>query len=108
MENLDMRSSRSQINIIGTLVSISEALIVTLYKGSPTGFLPIPSPSSPYEDSLTSQPSLLAMESNWVLGRPGNEFVELVWDHGQIMMQAVADTKILLKRAKLYDFQKHY
>ncbi|GFS32637.1 nodulin MtN21 /EamA-like transporter family protein [Actinidia rufa] len=68
MENLDMRSSRSRIKIIGTLVSISGALIVTLYKGSPIGFLPIPSPSSPSEDSLTSQPSLLAMESNWVLG----------------------------------------
>ncbi|GFZ17488.1 nodulin MtN21 /EamA-like transporter family protein [Actinidia rufa] len=55
MEKLDMRSSRSVVKIIGTLVSISGALIVTLYKGSPIV-------------SYQIQPSLLATESNWVLG----------------------------------------
>ena len=88
MENLDIRSSRSQIKIIGTLVSISGALIVTLYKGPPVGFLPIPSPSSPSEDSLTSQPSLLAMESNWVLGGLFLAFACLsaaIWNTSQVI-----------------------
>lgn len=56
---------------MGTLVSISGALVVTLYKGPPIGSLPVQSPSVSSEDSFPSQSSLfnmLATESNWILG----------------------------------------
>ncbi|KAI8543618.1 hypothetical protein RHMOL_Rhmol08G0232200 [Rhododendron molle] len=71
MEKVDFRSSRSQVKIMGTLVSISGALIVTLYKGPTIGSLPIQSPPISSEDSFPSQSSLFNMlptESNWILG----------------------------------------
>ncbi|KAH7867382.1 hypothetical protein Vadar_032764 [Vaccinium darrowii] len=71
MEKVDLRSSRSRVKIMGTLVSISGALIVTLYKGPSIGSLPVQSPSIPSEGSFPSQPSLfnmLATKSNWILG----------------------------------------
>lgn len=62
MEKLDAGSSISQIKIVGTVVSISGALIVTFYKGAPI--------SSIQTQPSTSQPfwSLLAETSNWVIG----------------------------------------
>ncbi|KAL7161598.1 hypothetical protein ACSBR2_042128 [Camellia fascicularis] len=65
MEKLDLGSTRSRVKIMGTLVSISGALIVTLYKGTPIGSLPVQSPSLSSQDSLFK---MLATESNWVLG----------------------------------------
>ncbi|XVF09243.1 hypothetical protein REPUB_Repub07fG0075300 [Reevesia pubescens] len=62
MEKLELRSSRSQIKILGTLVSISGALIMTLYKG-----VPILSPPA----QLHSQPSpstMLTTTNNWIIG----------------------------------------
>uniref|UniRef100_A0A2N9G642 WAT1-related protein n=1 Tax=Fagus sylvatica TaxID=28930 RepID=A0A2N9G642_FAGSY len=62
LEKLDLRSSRSQIKIIGTLVSISGALIVIFYKGPPIQFS---------NNSLPPQPSpstVLATTNNWILG----------------------------------------
>nr|KYP56277.1 Auxin-induced protein 5NG4 [Cajanus cajan] len=62
MEKLDIGSSISQIKVMGTVLSISGALLVTLYKGSPIGGLRTqPSPSQPL-------PSLLAETGNWVIG----------------------------------------
>ncbi|XP_052182380.1 WAT1-related protein At3g28050-like [Diospyros lotus] len=61
MEKLDLGTSRSQIKIMGTLVSISGALIVTFYKGPPVGSFEVQ--SSPISASNT-----LATQSNWVLG----------------------------------------
>ncbi|XP_059670191.1 WAT1-related protein At3g28050-like [Cornus florida] len=60
MEKVALRSSSSQAKIIGTIVSISGALVVVLYKGPPlilTSFLPI----------LLRQP-LHSLCSNWVIG----------------------------------------
>lgn len=71
MEKVDLRTRRSQIKIVGTLVSISGALIVTLYKGPPIGSLPIQSATLLLNDSshsIKSLPKLLAIESNWVVG----------------------------------------
>ncbi|CAL5441222.1 unnamed protein product [Camellia sinensis] len=65
MERLDLGSTRSRVKIMGTLVSISGALIVTLYKGTPIGSLPVQSPSPSSQDSPFK---MLATESNWVLG----------------------------------------
>ncbi|XP_034672495.1 WAT1-related protein At4g15540-like [Vitis riparia] len=58
LEDLDMRSSRSQIKLLGTLISISGALIVTLYKGPPIigG------------GSMSSNNHLLKTADNWVIG----------------------------------------
>ncbi|RVW52770.1 WAT1-related protein [Vitis vinifera] len=62
LENLDLRSSRSLIKILGTLVSISGALIVTLYKGPPIGAGLIKSPS------ISSNDHLQKTANNWVIG----------------------------------------
>lgn len=62
MEKLDLRSSRSQIKIMGTLVSISGALVVTLYKGPPIPFSGNSHPSEP------SPSTVLATANNWVIG----------------------------------------
>ncbi|KAL5720329.1 hypothetical protein ACHQM5_013008 [Ranunculus cassubicifolius] len=60
MEILDMRKSSSQAKFMGTIVSLSGAFIVTLYKGPP--IVIIPSNSNLHNQlSLTSQ-------SNWVFG----------------------------------------
>ncbi|KAL6960639.1 hypothetical protein U1Q18_038403 [Sarracenia purpurea var. burkii] len=60
MEKVSLRSSSSQAKIIGTIVSISGAFIVTLYKGRPIG--PTPSPSISLHQLLPSP------HSNWVIG----------------------------------------
>ncbi|XP_042493826.1 WAT1-related protein At5g40230-like [Macadamia integrifolia] len=59
MEKLDWKSSSSQAKSIGTIVSISGAFIVTLYKGPP--ILMDPSLNSSNRLHLSSQ-------SNWVIG----------------------------------------
>ncbi|XP_030931574.1 WAT1-related protein At5g40230-like [Quercus lobata] len=61
MENLALRSSITQVKIIGTLVSISGALVVVFYKG-PTIISPSQSLSlSPHSPRGTS-------ETKWVIG----------------------------------------
>ncbi|CAJ1943917.1 unnamed protein product [Sphenostylis stenocarpa] len=63
MEKLNIGSSISQIKVMGTVISISGALLVTLYKGSPITSFGIPhSPSKPLS-SLLAQTS-----SNWAIG----------------------------------------
>jgi uncharacterized membrane protein len=59
MEKVDWTSSSSQAKIIGTIISISGAFIVTLYKGLP--LLMTRSPSN-------SSHQLLVQMSNWVVG----------------------------------------
>ncbi|XP_050379009.1 WAT1-related protein At3g28050-like [Argentina anserina] len=61
MEKLDLRNSRSRIKIIGTLVSISGALVVTLYKGAPLLSKPVPDTSPSNTSSSTSM-------NNWIIG----------------------------------------
>lgn len=60
MEKLDLRSSTSQVKTLGTLVSISGAMIVTLYKG-PSIF------ASPGQPEPSSSTTLVATDS-WVIG----------------------------------------
>ncbi|KAJ6294025.1 hypothetical protein OIU76_022159 [Salix suchowensis] len=64
MEKLDWRCSRNWIKIMGTLLSISGALIITLYKGPAVGAIatqsnPVPTPSS-----------IMATTNSWVIGGP--------------------------------------
>ncbi|KAG4390739.1 hypothetical protein GLYMA_05G035366v4 [Glycine max] len=55
MEKLKIGSSISKIKVIGAVLSISGALVVTLYKGS-------------FIITFRIQPSLLDETSNWVIG----------------------------------------
>ncbi|XP_028783718.1 WAT1-related protein At3g28050-like [Neltuma alba] len=61
MENLDLKFRSSQAKAIGTVVSITGALIVTLYKGLPV--TPQPLPEKPLSWVLLS-----SQHSNWLLG----------------------------------------
>ncbi|KAF5203597.1 Wat1-related protein [Thalictrum thalictroides] len=61
MEILDLKRSSSQAKALGTIVSISGAFIVTLYKGLP--IIIIPSDSDVVPDQL-----LLSSQSNWIIG----------------------------------------
>lgn len=60
MEKLELRRSSSKAKIIGTIVSISGAFVVTLYKGQPVILNP----------SLSMPPSqpLASPQSNWIVG----------------------------------------
>ncbi|KAH7528501.1 WAT1-related protein At3g28050 [Ziziphus jujuba] len=70
MEKLDLKSSRSQMKLMGTLLSISGAMVVTLYKGPPIlKTLQVPST----EKFSASKPfffstMLKTTPSNWVIG----------------------------------------
>ncbi|KAE8023427.1 hypothetical protein FH972_009121 [Carpinus fangiana] len=61
MEKLDLRVQSSLAKCIGTIVSISGALIVTLYKGLPLASIAASPNSQPNE-------VLLSAQTNWVLG----------------------------------------
>ncbi|KAJ0095863.1 hypothetical protein Patl1_16201 [Pistacia atlantica] len=60
MENLDLRVQSSQAKSIGTLVLMTGALIVTLYKG-------LPITVAPSTNKLLKE-IMLSSQSNWVLG----------------------------------------
>ncbi|XP_040956960.1 WAT1-related protein At5g40230 isoform X3 [Gossypium hirsutum] len=62
MEKLELKSPKSQIKVFGTLVSISGALIMTLYKGPPVL-------SPPIQPHLHPSPStMLTTSNNWLIG----------------------------------------
>ncbi|KAB2066726.1 hypothetical protein ES319_A09G179900v1, partial [Gossypium barbadense] len=62
MEKLELKSPKSQIKVLGTLVSISGALIMTLYKGPPVL-------SPPIQPHLHPSPStMLTTSNNWLIG----------------------------------------
>ncbi|KAI8533745.1 hypothetical protein RHMOL_Rhmol10G0033300 [Rhododendron molle] len=61
MENISIRSASTQAKMIGTIVSISGALIVVLYAGPP-----LITPSSP--SILPNQAMIGSPQSGWVLG----------------------------------------
>ena len=60
MEKIDLRGTSSLAKIMGTIVSISGAFVVTLYKGPP---IVISQPSS----ASLYQP-LNSLKSDWVIG----------------------------------------
>ncbi|XP_019053105.1 PREDICTED: WAT1-related protein At5g40240-like [Nelumbo nucifera] len=66
MEKLDLRSWSSQVKIMGTLVSISGALVVTLYKGPSIGTT-LSSSQLP-DKRFSSSPSNSLTGNNWILG----------------------------------------
>ncbi|XP_054795287.1 WAT1-related protein At3g28050-like isoform X3 [Prosopis cineraria] len=61
MENLDLKLRSSQAKSIGTVVSITGALIVTLYKG-------LPITPEPLQEKPLMSWVLLSQKSNWLLG----------------------------------------
>ncbi|KAF7847103.1 hypothetical protein BT93_L3360 [Corymbia citriodora subsp. variegata] len=60
MEKVSLSRRSSQAKIIGTVMSISGALVITLYKGLPIIFNPKP--------SLLLYPLVHSSNSNWVIG----------------------------------------
>jgi len=60
MEEVSLSRRSSQAKIIGTVLSISGASVITLYKGPPVNFTPKP--------SLLLYPPVDASNSNWVVG----------------------------------------
>ncbi|KAI5683500.1 hypothetical protein M9H77_04728 [Catharanthus roseus] len=75
MEKMKLRSMRSNIKMMGTLVSITGALIVTLYKGPQSG-------SSSEEEQVLLSPTL----NNWGIGGIFLAIASLsvsVWSIGQ-------------------------
>ncbi|KAM7512427.1 hypothetical protein LguiB_011302 [Lonicera macranthoides] len=96
MEKLNRRSSSSQAKIMGTLVSISGAIVVTLYNGPSILFTPQPS------DSLHLHRS---SQSNWIIGAllltAQNLLLSIVYVfQAQIMKEYPVDLVVVL----VYDF----
>lgn len=65
MESAALRSRSSQAKILGTIVSLAGAFVVTLYKGPPLVF-PHQSPSISLHQPLLNPTT--PTNSNWVLG----------------------------------------
>ncbi|CAN1272681.1 WAT1-related protein At3g28050 [Linum perenne] len=63
MERVCIRRSSSQAKIVGTIVAIAGAFVVTLYKGPPVFMPPSPSTASLINQSLRSSTT-----QHWVLG----------------------------------------
>ncbi|KAF3437078.1 hypothetical protein FNV43_RR19831 [Rhamnella rubrinervis] len=67
MENLDLRNWRSLVKIMGTLLSISGAMIIIFYKGPSIGTMPLSSIQNTYP-AKPSFSTMLAITNNWVIG----------------------------------------
>ncbi|CAI9111079.1 OLC1v1011216C1 [Oldenlandia corymbosa var. corymbosa] len=65
MEKLAFRNWSCRAKVLGTIVSVGGAFIVTLYKGPK---IVLSSPSSSHAASLHNSASVLASQSNWALG----------------------------------------
>jgi hypothetical protein len=61
-EKLDLRAKSSQVRCGGIIVSVTEAFIVTLYKGLPITFVSLP------KKVIAADQLLSLMQSKWVLG----------------------------------------
>ncbi|KAK3035831.1 hypothetical protein RJ639_034647 [Escallonia herrerae] len=71
MEKLDLKTSRSQVKILGTLVSISGAMIVTLYKGPSIISMQSQTLSLSSKNTFLLLPSFSNMPTstqNWIAG----------------------------------------
>ncbi|PON93347.1 Plant-drug/metabolite exporter [Trema orientale] len=100
MEKLDLRNLKSQIKIMGTLVSISGALIITVYKGPA---ILIPPSQSVGNTSPPSDPSsysmILRATSNWIIGGLLLAIASLsfsIWNIGQAAILKGYPSKITI------------
>lgn len=104
METLDLRNSITQIKIIGTMLSISGALVAVLYKG-PT----IISSSPDHAPSLSleyDQYLLGTSEKNWVIG--GLLLVSQFLFTSTWYILQVTSTQKMLKGYNIYMFCKMF
>ncbi|KAJ7970882.1 WAT1-related protein [Quillaja saponaria] len=62
MEKIALKSTSSQAKVLGTIVSISGAFVVSLYKGPPIIITQKPKPSFPLHQSLNS------LDPTWAIG----------------------------------------
>ncbi|WCJ36034.1 nodulin MtN21 /EamA-like transporter family protein [Euphorbia peplus] len=60
MDKLNLRSSRGQVKVVGTLVSMLGALIVIFYKGPPVSSIP--------ESAASSSSMFFVAKNSWVIG----------------------------------------
>lgn len=115
MENISIRSASTQAKVIGTIVSISGALIVVLYAGPP-----LLTPSSP--SVLPNQAMIGSPQPGWVLGGfllavdyslvavwyifqvIPNVFLLLLWEYENI--SHIGFSCIGLQNVWEYEFQK--
>ncbi|KAF3437079.1 hypothetical protein FNV43_RR19832 [Rhamnella rubrinervis] len=67
MEKLDLRNSKSLVKIMGTLLSISGAMIIIFYKGPPIVTIAVPSTVDTYPAKPLFS-TMSATTSNWVIG----------------------------------------
>ncbi|GMH13367.1 hypothetical protein Nepgr_015208 [Nepenthes gracilis] len=81
MEKLDVRNVSSKAKCLGTVIAISGALIVTLYKGPPLLMPP---------KSLHSFPELLSQRSKWPIGCLLLVVTCLLSSTGNILQAAIA------------------
>ncbi|CAL1357976.1 unnamed protein product [Linum trigynum] len=68
MERVAIRRSSSQAKILGTIVAIAGAFVVTLYKGPPIFASESPSPTKLNYQSSLLQSSTTTTQEHWVLG----------------------------------------
>ncbi|XP_062116343.1 WAT1-related protein At4g15540-like isoform X2 [Humulus lupulus] len=69
MEKLDLRCSKGQIKVMGTLVSISGALVIIIYKGPAIlALLSHSGQNTSYPLNPSSAPKILRATSNWIEG----------------------------------------
>ncbi|CAI0455647.1 unnamed protein product [Linum tenue] len=68
MERVAIRRSSSQAKILGTIVAIAGAFVVTLYKGPPIFASESPSPTKLNYQSSLLQSSTATTQGHWVLG----------------------------------------
>uniref|UniRef100_A0A803MVL5 WAT1-related protein n=1 Tax=Chenopodium quinoa TaxID=63459 RepID=A0A803MVL5_CHEQI len=80
MEKLDLRNLSSQAKCLGTIVAISGAMVVTLYKGPPL--------ITQTPDAASNK--LLAMPLNWTLGGLLLAITSLLSSTGNILQTATA------------------
>ncbi|KAK1555241.1 hypothetical protein Q3G72_023839 [Acer saccharum] len=84
MEKVNWRSKSSQAKLLGTLVSIAGAFVITFYQGPPILKTPSGTVSSFHDDPIF----LLSSKSNWILGGlflVGVAFFAAAW----IILQAI-------------------
>ncbi|KAG6619156.1 hypothetical protein I3843_04G022900 [Carya illinoinensis] len=84
MEKMDLRSSSGLAKVLGTMVSISGAFVVTLCKGPPI----IITRSS----SLSLHPPISSLKSNWVIGG-----LLLTADHILLPLWYIVQAQILME-----------
>ncbi|XP_062116342.1 WAT1-related protein At4g15540-like isoform X1 [Humulus lupulus] len=100
MEKLDLRCSKGQIKVMGTLVSISGALVIIIYKGPAIlALLSHSGQNTSYPLNPSSAPKILRATSNWIEGSLFLVVASLsfsIWNIGQAAILERYPSKITI------------